>query len=585
MAYENLKNAIRQVIKQNGNQEITGSILQSTLINIINTIGSEYKFLGFAKLSTIPPASIDESKLFYFASEAGEYNNFLTSAENTWIVIGEGLHIFTKQGNNSFWKAECLIDIKQEFGNSENSTLSQKFITKKIKELYPVDDIYDFSLSDEKGNRIGIFEGGHFRTKNFNSKETAKSSDIKVGTKEITNADYEISDEKGNRIGIFEGGHFRTKNFNSRNINSGSSTHPVYKPRNNETQGKDVFSFEVNINIPVLDTDSAIGDNYITGTDHGYIILPTSYSESEEPTRLIITCHGASATLDTYTNTGGGLPYPWSYLVKSGYAIMDVYGLPYEVSNLIGTHSEEHFGAPVTLQCYKQGYDYVMKNYNLKRDGIFVTGASMGGISSFQIVQSGMFPVLAQTGFCPCIDLFKQSYCHTWESPSFQRARLAKYFGFTGAEPTWTNTQSVPSAEEIKYFKDNFDKVIGSYPILKNVMHGDIKTVFDYIPTEGGINNTPQEEQAIYDKFISFHPCPIKIFHNLNDGTVPFRYSKYFIEMVKRGGQLAFLRSFSTGGHNAWANGVSKNITDVDGNSFSITASQYECLLFFNRFN
>ena len=264
---------------------------------------------------------------------------------------------------------------------------------------------------------------------------------------------------------------------------------------------------------------------------------------------------------------------------------MDVYGLPYELSNLVGVHSEEHFGAPVTLQCYKQGYDYVMKNYNLKRDGIFVTGASMGGISSFQIVQSGMFPVLAQTGFCPCIDLFKQSYCHTWESPSFQRARLAKYFGFVGAEPTWTNTQSVPSTEEIKYFKDNFDKVIGSYPILKNVTFGDIKTVFDYIPTEGGVNNTPQEEQVIYDKFISFHPCPIKIFHNLNDGTVPFRYSKYFIEMVKRGGQLAFLRPFSTGGHNAWANGTSKNITDVDGNSFSIAASQYECLLFFNRFN
>ena len=40
MAYENLKNAIRQVIKQNDNQEITGSLLQNALITIINEIGA-----------------------------------------------------------------------------------------------------------------------------------------------------------------------------------------------------------------------------------------------------------------------------------------------------------------------------------------------------------------------------------------------------------------------------------------------------------------------------------------------------------------------------------------------------------------
>lgn len=38
MAYENLKNAIKQVIKQNGNQEITGDIMQSTLLSIVDNI-------------------------------------------------------------------------------------------------------------------------------------------------------------------------------------------------------------------------------------------------------------------------------------------------------------------------------------------------------------------------------------------------------------------------------------------------------------------------------------------------------------------------------------------------------------------
>lgn len=38
MAYENLKKIIKQTIKSNDNREITGTILQSTLIAIVNEI-------------------------------------------------------------------------------------------------------------------------------------------------------------------------------------------------------------------------------------------------------------------------------------------------------------------------------------------------------------------------------------------------------------------------------------------------------------------------------------------------------------------------------------------------------------------
>ena len=41
MAYENLKSAIKQAIKQNGNQEITGSLLQGTLLSMVDTIGAD----------------------------------------------------------------------------------------------------------------------------------------------------------------------------------------------------------------------------------------------------------------------------------------------------------------------------------------------------------------------------------------------------------------------------------------------------------------------------------------------------------------------------------------------------------------
>lgn len=47
MAYENLKNAIKQAIKNNNSQEITGDLLQSTLLNIVNTINTAEEAIIF----------------------------------------------------------------------------------------------------------------------------------------------------------------------------------------------------------------------------------------------------------------------------------------------------------------------------------------------------------------------------------------------------------------------------------------------------------------------------------------------------------------------------------------------------------
>ena len=49
MAYENLKSAIKQAIKQNGNQEITGPILQSTLLSVVDNIPEVVQETGEAE--------------------------------------------------------------------------------------------------------------------------------------------------------------------------------------------------------------------------------------------------------------------------------------------------------------------------------------------------------------------------------------------------------------------------------------------------------------------------------------------------------------------------------------------------------
>ena len=173
-------------------------------------------------------------------------------------------------------------------------------------------------------------------------------------------------------------------------------------------------SFSVEVNIAPAQGNP---NGYVKGTDYGYIQLPTNYDPYGEPTRLIIVCHGAGASLSTYQsdewkNTN------YSFWTNLGYAVMDMYACPPELTR---DNSSLHYGNPIVLDCYNAGYDYVMETFNLKQDGIYVIGSSMGGLSSFQIVQSGQFPVLAQVAYCPVIDLFKQAYCNPWTTASYQR--------------------------------------------------------------------------------------------------------------------------------------------------------------------
>lgn len=72
--YNNLKTAIQGVIKANGNQEITGDILQNALLSMINSLGAGYQFMGVATPETNP--GTPDPKVFYLAATSGTYVNF-----------------------------------------------------------------------------------------------------------------------------------------------------------------------------------------------------------------------------------------------------------------------------------------------------------------------------------------------------------------------------------------------------------------------------------------------------------------------------------------------------------------------------
>lgn len=80
--YQTLKNSIAKVIKTNGNQEITGQLLQNTLNSIVSSVGTNYHFAGIATSRTNP--GTPDQNIFYLAGE-GRYTNF----SNLVIEVGQ----------------------------------------------------------------------------------------------------------------------------------------------------------------------------------------------------------------------------------------------------------------------------------------------------------------------------------------------------------------------------------------------------------------------------------------------------------------------------------------------------------------
>lgn len=103
--YEQLKQAVSDVIKTNGNQEITGAILQNALLSIISTIGTNATFAGIATPTTNP--GTPDQNVFYIASENGTYSNFNSISLNDEVVI-----LSNKNGNWEKFQSGIASDIK-----------------------------------------------------------------------------------------------------------------------------------------------------------------------------------------------------------------------------------------------------------------------------------------------------------------------------------------------------------------------------------------------------------------------------------------------------------------------------------------
>lgn len=100
--YNELAAAIRAAVRQNGNNEITGNVLQGILVSIVNSLGNGYQFYGVASPTTNPGQP--DARVFYITSAQGTYTYFggIIVSENELVVL---------KGTGTAWEKNVIATL------------------------------------------------------------------------------------------------------------------------------------------------------------------------------------------------------------------------------------------------------------------------------------------------------------------------------------------------------------------------------------------------------------------------------------------------------------------------------------------
>lgn len=258
--------------------------------------------------------------------------------------------------------------------------------------------------------------------------------------------------------------------------------------------------------------------------DYGVVCLPETYSNMGEPTRLIIFCHGAAVNYPSSVSRFVASDINPEYWLKEGYAIMDIEGNPFDNTN-------EHFYIPQAIQCYKAAYDWVTTTYNIRTDGVFLGGRSMGGGMCFEILRSDI-PVISA---CPVVPACNQLWYWNYASAD-RKTFCSEKMGFTGTQPAWTSSKKLTDAE-YDYLYANFDKMLACSPFWSGIENLPSK---DELFSVGRVSANVAYDEAeanLYSTLKFKAKAPVKIFTCYEDTTVPYqRNAQLMYNMMKNAG-------------------------------------------------
>ncbi|WP_340152812.1 hypothetical protein [uncultured Marivirga sp.] len=249
-------------------------------------------------------------------------------------------------------------------------------------------------------------------------------------------------------------------------------------------------------------------------TDQAILMLPKGYS-SKVRTKLVIYCHSGGGGVTSGFVEALNSDY-CRYLNSLGYAVLDVAGIPETVASLLKIDQYRTVGSKIALDSYFQAYSYVVKNYNIGKDEVYLLCNSNGSLVGSNLVNLTKIPFKAQAFVAPLLSIERNAWdirngaLSGGEFDKLQtRANIIRLYGM----------KNVTSLEDLMIAEYEKDKV------------GDLDP-FNYIMAR----KAPRS-------------IPIRIFQAKDDPTASFKLNAQYVERFKDFDIDAEMIAQETGGH------------------------------------
>lgn len=156
--YQQLKQAIANVIKTNGEQAITGQVLQDVLNSMVSVLGANYMFAGVATPATNP--GTPDQNVFYFATEAGIYSNF-----GGISITERSLFVFLWNGT---WENIDLLNLDDYYQDLDTLvTQFEQQLRQMLEDYQPI--VIEGDVTNAPDEEDLTSNGGLLRFKNRNT--------------------------------------------------------------------------------------------------------------------------------------------------------------------------------------------------------------------------------------------------------------------------------------------------------------------------------------------------------------------------------------------------------------------------------
>lgn len=297
--------------------------------------------------------------------------------------------------------------------------------------------------------------------------------------------------------------------------------------------------------------------------DQGYIKLPPNYTPDGAPVQLVIYCHGSNGYQwgETSVNVDYNYDILLEFICNNGFAVVDCSGLtsywmkstnnPFYNDTNCRKNSKWQ---PTAYSAYCNLYDYIIDNYNICADGVYIFGKSAGGMGANLLACSQPFPIRAAGGLAPTTSMNCADMRHGYVS----RNVLKQWLLMFGAE----NYDSITSDGGAQMHVGNADLplLLADAPLFIGYDGLTSMTDIDLVDmtqkmyaVEVSAYGTTAAIQSIFANAHKIQPCPYKIWLAQDDAVIPWAIAEYYKQMVDRGNGICELREMpsGTGGHHS----------------------------------